>query len=430
MATPFDTIFAVATPRAPAPRAVLRVSGAEAFAFVRSLGDAPLPRARGLERAELVLDPAQPDTRAPALLLRFPGPASYTGEDVVELHVLSAPMLLTMLEERLVAAGARQAWPGEFTRRAYQNGKLELLAAEAVRLRIAARNDEELRASQALGAGRGQDAALEQRVVDLLALLESGLDFEELESSALPRDEWVPKLEALAAAFATRARDYGSLAARFAKPRYLLLGPPNAGKTSLWNALHASADAAGIVADEAGTTRDVRWGDGGAFELGDAPGRLEFAGEVEPEEHALLQRELALCDGYLYVRPPGSGPPPQELPPPLLEIASKCELGGADPQETGMACRVSAHTGEGLPALREQLGRLGRSAGVTLPHAAAWAGAQQSLARALTALREGEGEECVAAELREAVAQLPGIDPGAVPERLLDRVFAQHCLGK
>ncbi|PIE21906.1 MAG: hypothetical protein CSA62_15065 [Planctomycetota bacterium] len=430
MASPFDTIFALATPRAPAARAVLRVSGAQAFAFCRSLGDFALARERGLEWGELVLDPAQPEVRASVLFLRFPGPASYTGEDVVELHLLSAPMLLALLEERLVAAGARHAWPGEFTRRAFQNGKLDLLGAEAVRLRIAARSDEELRASQALGTGRGQDEMLEQRVVDLLALLESALDFEELDSAALSRAEWEPELEALAADFARRSQEYGALAARFARPRYLLLGAPNAGKTSLWNALCSKATA-GIVADQAGTTRDVRWGECEGAELGDAPGRFEFRGLVEAEENALIERELALCDGYLFVASPDAPDAPEELPEPLLVIESKCDQAGGGRQDTaGERLRVSAQSGEGLDALRDRLRRLGRSAVITLPQASSWAGSGRALGRALGALREGWGEECVATEVREAVAQLPGVDPGALPERLLDRVFARHCLGK
>jgi len=428
-ASPFDTIFAPATPTGCAERAVIRVSGASAFDTVGSLARTELARSRGLETCELAL---ADDVTLPALVLRFPAPRSYTGEDLVELHVPSSPTIVDWLADDLLARGLRLAWPGEFTRRAFENGKLALDQAEAVLSVIRAKDLDVLRRAEL----RANDETtrvvheIERRLLDVLALLESGLDFTEGETGSVEPDMWLPEVDAIAGLcrkLTVRPTP------RAGQPGYLLLGPANAGKTSLWNRL-GYALAPGLVSADAGTTRDLRWAECDGFRIADVPGRLDFAPSLDEQELRILRTELGGCDGYVWIEPLARdplGPPHAELGAPRLAVASKADLAPDVAVAAGwLAC--STVTSAGLSELAGHLAALGGSDEATAigPTADRLDAALAALGRAREHGKTGSSDELAAAELSDALAWLAPDRARSVPEAVLDRIFAGFCLGK
>lgn len=441
-----DTVFALASAPTRGERGVFRLSGPSAFATIDALAGRPVARARCVADIELLLEGAWSSSVVlPARLLLFPAPASYTGEDVVEMHVLSSPPLFDLVHENLRRRGLRPASPGEFTRRAFEHGKLDLTQAEAVLALIRAEDDDALRrASRSLRESVDLEReSVREAIVELLALLESGLDFSEGETGSVEDAAWVPRLEALLVRLDQMAA-IEAVPERAGLPSYVLLGPPNAGKTSLWNALRRLRPGStpreveeGLVSTLAGTTRDLRWADFSAYRLGDAPGRADWGGAASPvgkatdDELAMLASEVARADAWIWVIPAAAlSEPPAPLGRPSLRVASQCDLAPAARVPPGwISC--STRTGEGLDAVLEALVGLGSRA----PFAARSTDLRERLreasgavARALE-MRES-GHEIVVAELTVAVAALAPSDATEVPEELLDRIFARFCLGK
>ena len=319
-ANPFDSIYAPATPSGIAERAVVRLSGAEVLAHLDSLLDLSLPRKRQRMPARWPLrsrdETSGPDKVAwlPIALQIFPGPASYTGEDLIEVHLPSSPLILESVLQALEHAGLRLAWPGEFTRRAFENGKLDLSEVEAVLALIHSRAEAELvQASAVLAGDPGLSAAHHrQELLELLALLEAGLDFEEGETGEVAEELWRPRVEALVRELAAVEGQLGRTALDLALPGFVLMGPPNAGKTSLWNhllgrELQQEGLAPGLVSESAGTTRDLRWLrlPSLGLRLADSPGREAWGASAEDQESRILQAAMAQASGYLWLEPLG-----------------------------------------------------------------------------------------------------------------------------
>jgi tRNA modification GTPase len=424
-----DTICALASPPGAAQRAVLRISGPAALrAAALVFAPAPLAVRATLPGAVAVLG-----RQVTAFALVMPAPGSFTGEDVVELHVPGSPLLVQLLQEELLRRGSdlglRLALPGEFTRRAFEHGRLGLAEAEGLLALIHGAGETERRRALALLRGGLSASVRDLRALlqEGLAQLEAGLDFTADETGG---PVWRPVVEH---ALEQVAALLGALPRGRMGGEVLLLGRANAGKSSLCNAL--AGRRAVLVDREPGTTRDVvRVEIGGGLALWDAPGDL-----AQPEEQdraALALRDRVGADAAAVVlvvdpRAGASGVVPPALPV-LAMVATHADLPGppACPPPGVPLFTVSNVTGAGLSVLREFLGRR-CAAGVRDlggPQRAALELCRDAISRALGA--GAMGPELVAVDLRQALETLDAIDGRHCSEDLLDRIFARFCLGK
>jgi tRNA modification GTPase len=364
---------------------------------------------------------------------------------VVEIHTLSSPPLIELLTAELLRRGARAAGPGEFTLRAFLAGKLDLTRAEAVLGVVEADDPDELKQALAQMAG-GVVRPLEglrEDLLNLLADVEAGLDFADEGVTFVDRDQLLLRLgKALAqVTLAGKQLESRSLAGR--PFRVVLAGRPNAGKSTLFNALTdaAAADAA-LVSPRPGTTRDylVRRLDlgGVSAELVDTPGRQEGGNAVEREAQALGREQAGRADLVVLCLPadepaaPDNAEALRQQRPPVLPVATKCDLAAAPPGRLG----VSAATGAGLGGLRRELAErvrarrqppLAPSLSRCRGHVDACLGC---LRRAHAVVLYEDPPELLALELRGALEQLGEMVGAVYTNDLLDRVFSRFCIGK
>ena len=441
-----DTIVAPATPPGHGGIGIVRISGPRARAIAETLAP-PLP---GPRRAALR---AFRDTAGEAidrgLLLWLPGPQSYTGEDTLELHGHGGPAVLDALVARVLELGARAARPGEFTERAFLNGRLDLAQAEAVADLIEAADRAGARAALRSLDGefsRRIDGLLD-RLVGLRAWVEATLDFPEEEVDHLADPELARRMEALCTALAdTRAA--AAEGRRLVEGQTVVIaGAPNAGKSSLLNRL-AGAEAA-IVTEIAGTTRDtVREAiriEGVPLTVVDTAGLRETEDPVETEGVRRAREAMAAADRVLLVVD-ATGPAPR-LPElatgvPIDVIRNKIDLTGEppgtfeEPASGHAGFRVSAANGAGIDALRAHLHRaLGAAAhegvfSARRRHLDALDRAAGEVEAARAELRTSAAGELVAECLRRAQDQLGTITGRVTSEDLLGEIFARFCIGK
>ena len=461
-----DTIFAPSSGRPPAAIAVLRISGPQAGAALTALiGRLPKPRHAVLAR---VRDPDSGEIIDDALALWFPGPRSVTGEDVAELHVHGGRAVVAAVLAALGRlAHCRPAEPGEFTRRAFDNGKLDLTRVEGLADLIAA--DAEAQRRQALRQLRGwlsdRAEAWRTALIAALALIEARIDF--ADESDVPEDLMTPALEG-----ARALRD--EIAAALADQRrgerlreglvVAIAGPPNAGKSSLINRI--TRREAAIVSPYAGTTRDVievHLDLGGApVTLLDTAGIRESDDPVEQEGVRRARARAAEADLVLWVvdatakeeAAVGEGAAGGETPtadkqgdgkPSRWTILNKIDLvdhGINEPasltkDDASRSFAVSARTGEGLAELLEALERfaadfLGGGEPVLITRERHRRALQEALAALNRALAEppADREEIVAEELRLAARALGRLVGRVDVEDILDVIFRDFCIGK
>jgi len=443
-----DTIAAVATPPGVGGVGVIRVSGALCAPLARQLLRRD-PEPRHAYYCAFTDAAGAPIDRG--LLLYFQSPHSYTGEDVLELQTHGSPVVLRLLVARLVELGARHARPGEFSERAFLNGKLDLAQAEAVADLIASGSEAAARA-----ALRSLDGEFSQRVraltaavVRLRVWIEAAIDFPEEEIDFLSAPELRTDLAAVRtdlAALLEAARRGVRLADGL---HVVIVGRPNAGKSSLLNALAASERA--IVTEIPGTTRDlVRETvdiDGVALTLVDTAGLRESADIVEQEGIRRARAELARADVVLLVCDDDDaqvdaallGDAPVNAA--RLVIRNKIDLAGlaANRERRGdeMHIRLSAKTGAGIDLLHAELKNLAGGGDTAqgactarARHVAALENARAHLAAAESALVERNAGELAAEELREVQHRLGEITGEFSSDDLLGAIFSSFCIGK
>lgn len=443
-----ETICAVATPPGQGGVGIVRVSGPRAGALADAVaGPLPPPRQatfrRFRDQDDSILDEG--------LLLWFPAPHSFTGEDVVEFQGHGGPVLLDRLLRSLVSLGARIARPGEFSERAFLNGKLDLAQAEAVADLIAASSEAAARAAiQSLrGAFSERVHALTDALIALRVHVESAIDFPDEEIDFLGDGAIAARLAEVRAQLAAVRRAAAQGQVLRDGMTVVIAGRPNAGKSSLLNAL-AESDTA-IVTEIAGTTRDVLREriqiDGMPLHVIDTAGLRDAADVVEQEGIRRAWKAIAEADRLLLVADDrvGTGPLEERIlaerpaSTPVTLIRNKIDLSDGEPgrsDEAGMAViRLSAKSGAGLDALREHLKQcMGYTAGegsftARRRHMDALDRAEHGLALAAGQLEDGAGE-LMAEELRQAQQALAEITGEFTSEDLLGAIFSTFCIGK
>ncbi len=433
-----DTIVAVATPPGVGGIGVVRLSGPEALAIARRLTGRERLRPRHAHYGRLI-DPASGEAIDDGLILYFPAPHSYTGEDVVELQGHGSPVLLEALVAAAVGLGARRARPGEFTEQAFLNGRLDLAQAEAVADLIHAQTAQAARLARSSldGALAAELEPVSRAIRDLRVIIEAEIDFGEtdLESEAAPDiARRAERLHTTILALLERLRP----ARYFAQGlRLALVGAPNVGKSSLMNRLAESEVA--IVTDRPGTTRDVLRSPiaihGIPVELIDTAG---LHASDDPVEKIGMQRAREAATGADLIlelrdltRPEAT--PDLEAPPeiPRLTVWNKQDCVADSRSTDGIA--ISARTGAGIDELKQAIvEQLGAGEG----------GQQRFSVRArhldglrLAALHLGRIEasappDLIAEELRLAEAALDALLGRQDHEALLGEIFAGFCIGK
>ena len=429
-----DTIVAIATPPGRGGIGVVRISGAQAHAIAQRL----LHRDAALEprHATFTRSAALQGCRDHIVATFFPSPHSYTGDDVVELSAHGSPVVLRSIVEAAIGEGARLAEPGEFTLRAFLNGRMDLMQAEAVADLIDAVTPLQARAAfdQLEGTLTRAIGDLDAALFDLVAKLEASVDFPEEGYHFVEPGELAAALDGLLART-------GALLASARRGRLVreglqvaIVGRPNVGKSSLFNALAGASRA--IVTDVPGTTRDLVTEtvdiDGLRVTLVDTAGLRDADSHVEREGVARARQAMDVADLTLVV---------VDEDEPLfvgtanyLLVQSKCDLG-----RPRRGIPVSSVTGEGIEELRAAIPSRLASAPDVVPrrdppaitnvrHIALVERAQAAIGRARDAA--GEPEEFVLADLQQARAALEEISGRRATDDLLAHIFSRFCIGK
>ncbi|HEY8605435.1 tRNA uridine-5-carboxymethylaminomethyl(34) synthesis GTPase MnmE [Tsuneonella suprasediminis] len=421
-----DTIFALSSGAPPAAIAVVRISGPRARAVLAALSG-KVPQARRAVATPLYSTAG--DLLDRALVLWLPGPGTATGEDTVELHLHGGRAVVSAVEAALAEAGLRRAQPGEFTRRAFANGRIDLAEAEGLADLLEAETELQRRAAMALASGALSRTVDDwrERVLGLSALVEAVLDFgDEDDVGGLPGDfaSQVDTLTVEIADWLARPRSE-PLKAGF---RVVLAGPPNAGKSSLFNALLESE--AAIVSPMAGTTRDIIERsvaiDGVPFTFVDTAGLHDDSDDaIEREGIGRAQSAMGNADLVLWLGPEEQGPAG------AWEIESKSDVGRT--VKASPRLRVSASDGTGIGELKRQLTEHARTC-LPKPGEGALNSRQHAILQdayeALHGIDVQRDALIVAEQLRSARVAFDRLIGRATTEDMLDALFGRFCIGK
>lgn len=454
-----DTIAAISTPPGRGGIGIVRLSGPEAPSIAAQLVRLRLPLEHARARLADVLDTPEGSAERidDAVVTWFAAPNSYTAEDLVEIAAHGSPVVLELLLRRALDFGARLAEPGEFTERAFLAGKVDLTQAEAVRDLIDAQTLTQARqaASQMGGALSRRVQPLKQALVELIALLEAGIDFAEDDVDVTPQAEIARRISELEPPLA-------GLESSFARGRIVhdgltlaIVGRPNAGKSSLFNRLVERERA--IVTAIPGTTRDLVTErislDGIPLELVDTAGLRESFEEVE--QLGIARSREALADAALVLVVLDATQPLNDEERGLLAAVegrpsivaiNKCDLGGmsrvnndlSEAQSAGIAALpTSALTGEGIGALRDRILVLATGGAASEPglltslrHQQAVSAARSALSDAALANSDKIPHEMILIDLYRGLWALDSITGQTTPDDILNLIFSTFCIGK
>lgn len=448
-----DTIVAIATPQGVGGIGIIRISGSCAWDIARQLVK-PFPtKPKAYQAFPTWLWPAgHPNRIDRCLLLLFVEPHSYTGEQTAELHLHGGQGILHAAIEAAIRYGARQAQPGEFTQRAFLNGRIDLAQAEAVADLIASRS--QLAAESAARQHHGDLSTTlhmyQQQIIAVIALLEAHIDFPDEMDEFYP-DSTRSELQSIC----NHLTDLAEQADRFRAVQegvvLTIAGLPNAGKSSLLNALLGRHRA--IVSDTAGTTRDMVSEcmeiDGILVRIQDTAGLRCSQDSVEQMGVEISRDAVQNCDLCLYLLP-AHLPVDQlqhplidaRLPKPLILVRSMVDLAVAasplpKPWASIPCIELSVKQGTGLSLLRETIAShvMPFQAG-ELPlltnrrHAEAASQAAEGLSSAIDALTVDDGMDLAAVGLRYALDGLGQITGETATEDVIEQIFARFCVGK
>ena len=446
MALDSDTIVAAATPPGRGGIGVVRVSGDLTERIARAvLGSLPEPRTATYRTFRDAAGSAL-DT---GIAIYFPAPASFTGESVLELQGHGGPVLVAIIVDAILAMGARQAAPGEFSQRAFLNDKLDLVQAEAIVDVIDSGTAQAARAALRSLSGAFSRAveALAARLIALRIHVEAAIDFPEEEIDFLADTKLRAELDACRAAFETLL--FETQQGRVLRDGYqvVIVGKPNAGKSSLMNLL--SGQEAAIVTEIAGTTRDILREqidiDGLAVELVDTAGLRDDPGRVEAEGIRRARKAIESADAVLWIQDAtdaDQGRIDEALPEniPVIVVRNKIDLLREAPGDVDNVVSLSALDdagGAGVDALRRRIRELagyenlGEGAFTARRrHLDALRRAQACYLRGVRALEEAGAGELLAEELRLSHQALGEITGAMSSDELLGAIFSEFCIGK
>jgi len=431
-----DTITAIATASGKAGVAIIRISGPQALALGNKIVGRQLPVREAVfayfkDNQQQVIDSG--------LVIYFAGPNSFTGEDVVELHGHGSPIIQDLLIKQLIQYGARQARAGEFTERAFLNDKIDLAQAEAIADLI-----DSTTAQAAKGAMRSLQGEFSDKVnillkelVELRVYVEAAIDFPEEEIDFLADDKLLNRVKTVQEALKETLHQASQGAILRNGLRLVLAGKPNAGKSSLLNAL--SGKDAAIVTDIPGTTRDTVSQtidiDGLPVQLIDTAGLRDSVDKVEQIGISRARKAIEEADHVLLVvdaRQTDFNAPDDAK---TTVLFNKIDLVNQVPEIAGLA--ISATRGDGIEALKRHIKMLAgyESNSETIysarrRHLTALEGAQQAVKQGLHQLKTAQAGELLADELLQAQNYLNEITGEFDADDLLGEIFAGFCIGK